>query len=69
LGWSLGIGRIGGVVGPLAAGELLTLGWTPGDLFYASAAPMVLGAAAIFAMGHFYGHGAAAGRLAQSHKS
>jgi MFS transporter, AAHS family, 4-hydroxybenzoate transporter len=69
LGWSLGIGRIGGVIGPLAAGELLTLGWAPGELFYASAAPMALGAAAIWAMGQFYGSGAAAHGLAQSHKT
>lgn len=69
LGWSLGIGRIGGVIGPLAAGELLTLGWAPGELFYAAAAPMALGTAAIWAMGQSYGSGAAARGLAQSHKT
>jgi AAHS family 4-hydroxybenzoate transporter-like MFS transporter len=68
LGWSLGIGRIGGVLGPLVAGELLTLGWSPSELFYASAGPMALGAAAIWAMGQFYG-GASPSRLAQSHKA
>jgi MFS transporter, AAHS family, 4-hydroxybenzoate transporter len=69
LGWGLGIGRIGGVLGPIAAGALLTSGWTPGDLFYASALPLAAGAIAIFAMGQIYGHGAGASRLVQSHKT
>jgi AAHS family 4-hydroxybenzoate transporter-like MFS transporter len=56
LGWSLGIGRIGGVLGPFVAGLLLTAGWTPAELFYASAVPMIAGAIAIAAMGQFYGH-------------
>ena len=59
LGWSLGIGRIGGVLGPFAAGLLLTAGWTPADLFYAAAAPMLIGAVAIALMGQFYGHAGA----------
>lgn len=29
LGWALGIGRIGGVIGPLLAGLLLDAGWNP----------------------------------------
>jgi AAHS family 4-hydroxybenzoate transporter-like MFS transporter len=57
LGWSLGIGRIGGVIGPFLAGLLLTAGWTPAELFYASAVPMIAGAIAIAAMGQFYGAG------------
>jgi AAHS family 4-hydroxybenzoate transporter-like MFS transporter len=69
LGWSLGIGRIGGVLGPLAAGELLTLGWSPAGLFYAAVAPMVVGAVAIWAMGQAYGHGAKRAPLPQSHKT
>ncbi len=56
LGWSLGIGRIGGVLGPFAAGLLLTARWTPAALFYAAAVPMVLGAIAIALMAQFYGH-------------
>lgn len=68
LGWGLGIGRIGGVLGPLAAGALLASGWTPGDLFYASSGPLALGAIAIYAMGQVYGQDARASRLVQSHK-
>jgi AAHS family 4-hydroxybenzoate transporter-like MFS transporter len=57
LGWALGIGRIGGVAGPFAAGLLLTAGWSPAQLFYASAIPMLIGAVAIALMAQFYGHG------------
>ena len=59
LGWSLGIGRIGGVIGPFVAGLLLTAGWTPAELFYAAAAPMLIGAVAIAMMGQFYSHAGA----------
>ena len=54
IGWSLGIGRIGGVLGPFVAGVLLTIGWSPSDLFYLASIPMVLGLLAIAGMGLFY---------------
>jgi AAHS family 4-hydroxybenzoate transporter-like MFS transporter len=68
LGWALGIGRIGGVVGPYAAGILLTQGWRPSGLFYIAAVPMMIGAVTIALMGQSYGHGAARRELAQSGK-
>ena len=68
LGWSLGIGRIGGVLGPYVAGVLLTQGWSPSGLFYIAAVPMMFGAAAIALMGQSYGHGATRRELAQSQK-
>jgi AAHS family 4-hydroxybenzoate transporter-like MFS transporter len=55
LGWALGIGRIGGVIGPFLAGLLLTAGWSPAELFLAAAGPMLIGAIAIATMGQFYG--------------
>jgi AAHS family 4-hydroxybenzoate transporter-like MFS transporter len=55
LGWALGVGRIGGVIGPFLAGLLLTAGWTPAELFLAAAGPMLIGAIAIAVMGQFYG--------------
>lgn len=58
IGWSLGIGRIGGVIGPFAAGMMLASGWSPAELFYAAAAPMVAGTIAIAVMGQIYGHAA-----------
>jgi AAHS family 4-hydroxybenzoate transporter-like MFS transporter len=59
LGWALGIGRIGGVFGPFVAGLLLTAGWTPAELFYASGVPMLIGAVAIWLMSQFYGQATA----------
>ena len=64
LGWALGIGRIGGVLGPAIAGPLLDAGWSPADLFYASAVPMLIGAVAIALMGQFYVHGGTQSPLA-----
>lgn len=55
LGWGLGIGRIGAIIGPLAVGYLLTAGWSPASVFTATAIPMVLGALAVTAMGWTYG--------------
>ena len=69
LGWSLGVGRVGGFLCPLLVGQLLVMGWTPGDLFYAASVPMAAGAVAIWLMGHYYGERAAASRLAPSHKA
>jgi MFS transporter, AAHS family, 4-hydroxybenzoate transporter len=69
LGWSLGIGRFGGWLSPIAAGMLLAAGWTPSGLFYLSAAPMMIGAIAILLMGQHYGQTSARRRLAQSGKA
>ncbi|MDE2473744.1 MAG: MFS transporter, partial [Alphaproteobacteria bacterium] len=55
LGWGLGIGRIGAIIGPLMAGYLLTGGWSSAAVFTATAVPMVLGAIAVAAMGRAYG--------------
>jgi len=59
LGWGLGIGRIGGALGTFVAGLLLTAGWTPAQLFYASGVPMLIGAIAIWLMSQFYAQTAA----------
>jgi AAHS family 4-hydroxybenzoate transporter-like MFS transporter len=32
IGWALGVGRVGSIVGPLLGGWLLKLGWTPGQI-------------------------------------
>lgn len=55
LGWGLGIGRIGAIIGPLMVGYLLTGGWSSAAVFAATAVPMVLGAIAVAAMGRAYG--------------
>jgi MFS transporter, AAHS family, 4-hydroxybenzoate transporter len=62
LGWGLGIGRIGAIMGPLAVGYMLTDGWSPAAVFTATAIPMLLGAFAVAAMGRAYAGGVAMGK-------
>jgi MFS transporter, AAHS family, 4-hydroxybenzoate transporter len=42
IGWSLGIGRIGSIVGPVVGGELIRLNWSNSDIFLAVAVPALL---------------------------
>jgi MFS transporter, AAHS family, 4-hydroxybenzoate transporter len=65
LGWGLGIGRIGAILGPLAVGYLLTSGWSSTAVFCAMAAPMLVGAGAVVAMGRAYGPGQAGERTSE----
>jgi len=53
-GWLFGIGRVGAILGPLAVGSLLGLGWTPASLLHVAVIPMLLGASVIAAMGAYY---------------
>jgi len=46
IGWGLGIGRIGSVIGPLIGGTLLTLNWSSEHMLYAGAVPALLAALA-----------------------
>jgi AAHS family 4-hydroxybenzoate transporter-like MFS transporter len=39
IGWSLGVGRIGSVVGPVLGGALMHLQWSSASLFAAAAVP------------------------------
>ncbi len=56
LGWGLGVGRIGAIVGPLAVGYLLNSGWSSSAVFLATTLPMLVGASAILLMGRLYGN-------------
>lgn len=47
VGWALGIGRLGGIVGPLIVGQALSAGWMPRQVFYAAGAPLIVAALAI----------------------
>jgi AAHS family 4-hydroxybenzoate transporter-like MFS transporter len=38
-GWALGVGRMGQILGPLAGGLLLGLGWPPRTIFLAASGP------------------------------
>lgn len=50
MGWAYGIGRLGSIVGPVAAGVLLTLGWRMSELFWIAAIPMVVAALAMISL-------------------
>jgi MFS transporter, AAHS family, 4-hydroxybenzoate transporter len=47
LGWALGIGRIGSIVGPVLAGMMLSIGWHPHQILLAGAAPALIAALAV----------------------
>lgn len=47
VGWALGFGRVGAVVGPMAAGLLVARGWPAGEIYFAIAAPFALAAVLI----------------------
>lgn len=42
VGWALGIGRIGSIVGPILGGQLLASGTRPRDIFWAAAIPALV---------------------------
>jgi len=51
MGWSLGIGRAGSIVGPVLAGWLIGLHWTNSALFIAAAVPALLSCVMVLCMG------------------
>jgi AAHS family 4-hydroxybenzoate transporter-like MFS transporter len=46
LGWCLGLGRVGSIVGPILGGALLTLGYPAGRIFWVVAIPALIAAIA-----------------------
>jgi AAHS family 4-hydroxybenzoate transporter-like MFS transporter len=48
VGWALGIGRVGSIVGPLVGGMLLTMKWSTASVFAAAAAAAMCAALAAF---------------------
>ena len=50
VGSGLGIGRIGGILGPYVAGALVGAGWTPREIFYAAAIPALTSAVTMFSL-------------------
>lgn len=48
VGWALGVGRIGAVIGPSAAGLLVAGAWSISEIYLAIAAPALLAAVAVF---------------------
>ncbi|TWC66460.1 MFS transporter [Herbaspirillum sp. SJZ099] len=44
IGWALGIGRIGSVVGPVIGGQMIAMQWSNASLFVAAAVPALVSA-------------------------
>jgi AAHS family 4-hydroxybenzoate transporter-like MFS transporter len=57
VGWALGIGRVGGIAGPLIVGRLFEWKLSAQEVFYLAAIPMLLAALSTAAMGKIYGAG------------
>jgi AAHS family 4-hydroxybenzoate transporter-like MFS transporter len=55
VGWALGIGRIGSIVGPLVGGVLLSLKWSAGEVFLAAAVAALCAALAAFSLSRVAG--------------
>jgi MFS transporter, AAHS family, 4-hydroxybenzoate transporter len=55
VGWALGIGRLGGIGGPLLVGVLLGYHLSAASLFYAAAVPMLIAAILVTLLGTRYG--------------
>ncbi len=55
VGWALGIGRLGGIGGPLLVGALLAYQLSIVNLFYAAAVPMLLSGVLVVLLGKKYG--------------
>lgn len=51
VGWALGVGRIGSIVGPLVGGLLLANGWAGSSLILFAIIPTLVAAAALFGLG------------------
>jgi AAHS family 4-hydroxybenzoate transporter-like MFS transporter len=57
VGWALGIGRVGSIVGPLVGGVLLSLKWTAGEVFVVAALAALCAALAAFSLSRLAGLG------------
>jgi MFS transporter, AAHS family, 4-hydroxybenzoate transporter len=57
VGWALGIGRVGSIVGPLVGGALMTLKWSSASVFAAAAAAALCAALAAFSLSRLAGMG------------
>jgi AAHS family 4-hydroxybenzoate transporter-like MFS transporter len=50
VGWALGVGRIGSIIGPLAGGVLLGFGWNAQSVVLIAAVPALLAGIAVVAL-------------------
>ena len=57
VGWALGIGRVGSIVGPLVGGALMTMKWSTESIFLCAAIAALCAALAAFALSRLTGMG------------
>jgi AAHS family 4-hydroxybenzoate transporter-like MFS transporter len=50
IGWNMGIGRFGSVVGPTVGGALIAIGFSQGEMFLSAAVPAVIAGIIVIAM-------------------
>lgn len=55
VGWALGVGRIGSIIGPVLGGILIALAWNTTSIFVAIAVPAVVASVAVFLIGRLGG--------------
>ena len=51
VGWGLGVGRVGAIVGPLLGGLMIHAAWRPADIFMSTAVPLLITVALLLTMG------------------
>lgn len=61
VGWALGIGRVGSIIGPLVGGALLAAKWSTGEVFLAAATAAMCAALAAFSLSRLAGMGGGKG--------
>ena len=59
VGWALGVGRVGSIVGPAIGGMLLSMGWSPQRIFLAGMAPALCASIAILGSSRLRGQASA----------
>lgn len=57
VGWALGIGRVGSIVGPLVGGVLLSMKWSAAEVFMTAAGAALCAALAAFSLSRIAGMG------------
>jgi AAHS family 4-hydroxybenzoate transporter-like MFS transporter len=66
VGWALGIGRVGSIIGPLVGGALMTAKWSTGSVFMAAATAAFCAALAAFSLSRLAGMSGSKGAEAPS---
>jgi len=69
VGWALGIGRVGSIIGPLVGGILLSLKWSAAEVFVTAAGAALCAALAALALSRLAGMGGSAAEPQPSFES